>query len=227
MATGASTGSGSDRDVGPAGVGVDRRRLDLEVVAAVVLSVVTIVTAWSAFQSTKWGGIMSIHFSEAAVARTTATQATETVDVKQAIDAGLYVQYVAAVAAGEADVADDLEALFRDEFRPAFEAWSATDPVNDPTAPRTPFEMDEYRLAEQDVIDQATATADERGAQARRARHIADNYVMLTVLSASVLFFAGVSTKFTSERVQRSLLGVAAVLLVVAVGFLVSFPIRV
>lgn len=201
-------------------------RVDLEVVAAVVLAAVTILTAWSAFQSTKWGGEMSIRFSEAAVARTTATQATQTLDVKQAIDAGLYVEYVSARTAGEDEVADELQSLFRDEFRPAFEAWVATDPGSNPDAPRTPFEMDQYRLPEQDVLEESSATAEERGAQARQARQVADKYVMLTVLSASVLFFAGVSTKFRSERVQRGLLAVAALLLVAAVGFLVSFPIR-
>ena len=49
---------------------------------------------------------------------------------------------------------------FRDEFRPAFEAWQATDPLVTPGVPRTPFAMPEYRL-------EATARAEELDAQQR------------------------------------------------------------
>lgn len=209
-------------------VGAARRRgLDLEVVAAVILAVVTILTAWSAFESTKWGGVMAIRFSEANAARTQATQAAARVNAKQAIDVGLFVEYAAARAAEDTALAQFLEERFRDEFKPAFDAWVALDPVSNPDAPETPFAMDEYVIAEQAEADQATATADQRAQQARDANQTGDNYVLTTVLFASVLFFAGVSTKFDEVRVQKGLLGVAIVLLVVGVGLLLSFPVEI
>lgn len=207
--------------------GPRRRGVDLEVVAAVILAVVTILTAWSAFESTKWGGVMAIRFSEANAARTQATQAAARVNTKQAVDVGLFVEYAAARSADDTALAEFLEQRFRDEFRPAFDAWAALDPVNNPDAPETPFTMDEYVIAEQAEADQATATADQRAQQARDANQTGDNYVLRTVLFASVLFFAGVSTKFDEVRVQQGLLGVAVVLLVVGVGLLVSFPVEI
>jgi len=204
-----------------------RGRVDLEVVAAAILAVVTILTAWSAFQATKWGGVMAIRFSEANVARTQATQAAARVNAKQAVDVGLFVEYAAARSANDSTLADFLEERFRDEFRPAFDAWLALRPLRNPDAPATPFQMDEYVLAEQAEVTDATATADLRSQQARDANQRGDNYVLTTVLFASVLFFAGVSTKFDAVRVQQGLLAMAVTLLLVGVAILLSFPVEI
>lgn len=127
---------------GPGGV------VNLEVAAAVILAVVTILTAWSAFQANKWSGVMAIRFGEANVARTEATQAAARVNAKQAVDVGLFVEYAAARSTGDTALAAFLEQRFRDEFRPAFQAWLALDPLDNPDAPATPFEMQSYVIAE-------------------------------------------------------------------------------
>src|SRR6476620_3630407 len=57
-------------DEAPASTGVDWR----EVVVVVLLSVTTILTAWVGFQSSKWGGAMSISFSQASTQRIEATR---------------------------------------------------------------------------------------------------------------------------------------------------------
>jgi hypothetical protein len=170
---------------------------------------------------------MAIRFSEANAARTEATQEAARLNAKQAVDVGLFVEYAAARSVGDTALADFLEARFRDEFRPAFEAWLAQNPLEDPAAPATPFTMDEYVIAEQADADAATATADLRAQQARDANQTGDNYVLLTVLFASVLFFAGVSTKFDALRVQQALLTMAVLLLVVGIGILLTYPIEI
>jgi hypothetical protein len=204
-----------------------RGGVDLEVVAVIILAVVTILTAWSAFQATKWSGVMAIAFSEANAARTEATQAAARVNAEQAVDVGLFVAYVEARSTGDDELAAFLEERFRAEFRPAFEAWIARDPLTNPDAPASPLAMDEYVLAEQIEADEATATADLRGQQARDANQTGDNYVLVTVLFASVLFFAGVSTKVRGRRSQEFLIGMAVLLLAVGVTILLTFPVEV
>ena len=204
-----------------------RGHMNREVAAAVILAVVTILTAWSAFQATKWGGVMAIRFSEANAAQTQATQASARANAKQAVDVGLFVEYAAARSAGDDELASFLEERFRDEFRPAFDAWLAQQPLRNPDAPATPFVMDEYVIAEQVDVEEATATAYERTQLARAANQYGDNYVLTTVLFASVLFFAGVSTKFATVRVQRGLLGIAVTLMVVGAAILLSFPVEI
>ena len=41
----------------------------LELVAVLLLSITAIMTAWAGFQSSKWGGAMSISFAQASTAR--------------------------------------------------------------------------------------------------------------------------------------------------------------
>jgi hypothetical protein len=64
--------------------------------------------------------------------------------------------------------------------------------------------MDEYAIVQQIEADEATTTVDLRGQQARDANQTGDNYVLVTVLFASVLFVAGVSTKVHGRRSRRS-----------------------
>lgn len=225
----AVAGEGRDDHAAPASATRvrSRREINTDVVAAIVLSVVTILTAWSAFKASKWGGVMSIRFSEAGAARTRSAQAAARANTKQAVDVGLFVDYAAAVSAGDDRLAGFLEERFRDEFRPAFEAWRALDPLNNPDAPATPFEMDEYSIAETAESQELQETADLRARHARDANQRGDNYTLLTVLFASVLFFAGISTKFEGRRVQQALIGLAVVLTIVGVGFLLTFPVEI
>jgi hypothetical protein len=47
-----------------------RRKRRLEIAATVLLSPATVLTAWSAFWSTKWSGVQAIRFSQASASRT-------------------------------------------------------------------------------------------------------------------------------------------------------------
>jgi hypothetical protein len=54
----------------------DRRtRERIELVATVLLACATVLTAWSAFESTKWSGTQTIHFSQAGADRTESAKA--------------------------------------------------------------------------------------------------------------------------------------------------------
>ncbi|MGI9667333.1 MAG: hypothetical protein ACR2N2_09550, partial [Acidimicrobiia bacterium] len=51
-----------------------------------------------------------------------------------------------------------------------------------------------------------------------------DNYVMTMVLFASVLFFAGVSSKLNSPRNRRIAIGIGVAVLIVGVVILATLP---
>jgi hypothetical protein len=203
----------------------DQRARRYELVATLVLSIAAVLTAWSAFQANKWGGEMSIQFSAANAARTFSVQAANEAATQTAIDVGVFVQYATAVAAGDGELADFLEQRFRPEFVPAFDAWLATDPLVSSSAPATPFEMEEYALAASAESERLVAEADAASQAARDANQQGDNYVLLTVLFASVLFFAGVSTKTSRPLAQVGLTALAAVLLVGAGVVMATFPV--
>ena len=216
----------------------------VELVATIVLAVATILTAWSGFESGKWGGEQAVNFSEAGAARTESTRADTLAGQLTQIDVAMYIDWVTAISDDLADgaitaaelspftpvkgtVSGFLYNRFREEGLPAVDAWLETEPIDDPNAPKTPFTMDEYVVAKGLEADALSALADEKAATARVANQNGDNYVLTMVLFASVLFFAGVSSKMNRARNQVIILGFGVFVLIVGLVILASLPILV
>lgn len=195
-----------------------------ELVAVVLLSVTAIFTAWSGFQASKWGGIMSISFGQASAARVEASRRDAAADQRQAIHVSLFAQWLQAEGAGTVRVRDFVASRFPEPLDSAFRAWLATDPETNPDAPTSPFAMPEYALPERAAALDADRRADERFAEGLEANQRGDNYTLLTVAYASVLFFAGMSAKVRSPRSQWVLVGVAVVFFVAATTLVGTFP---
>lgn len=223
----------------------DDKSARIELIATLLLAFATVLTAWSAFQSTKWGGTQAIHFARANSFRTESVKAADRADAQLIIDVDLFVSWASAVADESrfdpnASAADDgiyepdpetlsgfLFERFRDEFRPAVEAWLADDPVDNPDAATVPFVLPEYQLAEEQRAERLSARADRETELARRDNQRGDNYVLTTVLFASVLFFAGMSGKLKSTRNRMFTVGLAVLLLLSGIGILSTFPIEI
>ena len=198
----------------------------IEIVAAVLLSLTTILTAWTAFQSAKWSGVQAIAFNEAGAARTESVRFSTVAGQQAAVDVSLFVRWAEAVALEQSDLQTFLRKRFRDEFTPALDAWLASDPISNPRAPASPFEMAEYRLAAEEKATELEAIAQARGRDGREANQTSDNYVLTTVFFAVVLFFVGVGTKFEGVRVRVGLLAVATVGLIGGALTIATFPIE-
>jgi hypothetical protein len=195
-----------------------------EFVAVILLSVTAILTAWTAFQSSKWGGAMSIAFSQASSARIEAAREDGLANSRQTIQVGIFTQWLQAASSEDQRLRDFLEKRFPEPLDVAFEAWAATDPLNDPDAPSTPFAMPEYRLPERDAAVAADQRADAKFTEALENNQRGDNYTILTVVFASVLFFAAISGRVSSPRSQWLLLGIGLVLFVGATTMLLTYP---
>ncbi len=201
-----------------------RRRL--EIIATVLLSITTVVTAWSAYQSSRWNGDMATLFNRAGVARTQETQQLMLANNQTTIDVGVFLNYAEAISAENTALADFLYARLRPEMRVAVDAWLATDPLHNPDAPATPFEMPEYRLAAREEAARLNALAEEESAAALVANQQGDDYTLLTIIFAATLFFAGISTKFRSLWLVIALLAIGWLLflatIIVMSGYAVS-----
>jgi hypothetical protein len=207
---------------------LDDRRwgFTLELLAVVLMSLTAIATAWTGFQSSKWSGIMSIRFSEAAANRTESVRWSNIAAQEVNLDASVFIAWVEAVAVGDAQLADFVQERFPRRLHEATEAWLATDPLDDPDAPTSPFVMDEYVNDATVEALRLEALAEERSLEAREANQRSDNYVLTTIVFASVLFFAALSSKLYHRRPRVLLLSVAGVAFVAAVGVVLSFPIQ-
>lgn len=189
-----------------------------------LLSVTTILTAWSGFQSSKWGGEMAISFNQASASRIAASRLEGTANRKQTIQVALFTQWVTAAAAKDQALMDYLAARFPEPLKTAFAAWLATHPDTNAKAPSSPFVMSEYQVPELAAAKLADHKADQKFQQALRFNQRGDNYTLLTVAFASVLFFAAISGRMRARRDQWILLGLALTIFVVAVLLLIFYP---
>ncbi len=167
-----------------------------EVLSAVLLAAVAIGTAWSGFQSAQWGGIQSVQFSKASSLRVESTRVSTLGGQLITIDVILFEGWVDAFVAEDQRLLDFYEGRFRDEFIPAFEAWVAADPRNNPDAPSQPFLMEEYQVASMQEATQLEEEASALFSEGEIANQTSDDYAFSTVLLATMLFFAGIVSRF-------------------------------
>ncbi|MGY1784400.1 hypothetical protein [Geodermatophilus sp. SYSU D00698] len=192
----------------------------LEFVAVVVLSITTLLTAWSAFQAGQWGGETSIAFSRASADRIEAARAAALADARLTNQIGLWTQWVVAQGSGEPELAEFLVARFPEPLATAHGDWLAAGG----TAAASPFDMPSYVLPEQQVAADLDARASAAFDTALTDDQRGDDYTVLTVLFAAVLFFAAMSARVRAARSQWVLLGTAVALGLVGVGLLAVFP---
>jgi len=195
----------------------------IELAAAVILALATIVAAWSAYQATRWGGVQASSSRSAIEAKTDAAQQTSILGAQVQIDVQLWTLWLQQEADDNDDGAAFLEARFREEFRPAFESWIASVPEGE-VPPGTPFDMPEYQPAAETEADRLNADAGAFADVSAEANQTGDNFVLTAVIMASVLFFAGVGTKLKGRAVRLFMLLVAVLFFLGGVGFMLSLP---
>jgi hypothetical protein len=195
----------------------------IELAAAVLLALATIVAAWSAYQATRWGGEQAKASRSALSAKTDAAQQMTIFGASAQVDVQLWTMWLQQRADENVVAADFIEDRFRDEFTPAFDAWLALSPDGEPP-PGTPFDMEEYAPAARDDAERLNAEADVYAETSAEANQTGDNFVLVAVIMASVLFFAGVGTKLKGRGVRLMMLLFAIVLFLGGLSFMLSMP---
>ena len=201
----------------------DRR---IEFVSAILLALATVCTAWCGYQAARWGGEQTTHYFEAMSAALQSAQLTNQSNQVAAVYIDIFVEWSAAVSQGDQALADFLYQRFPPEIKTAVDAWLETEPLDNPNAPASPFVMPEFELWEFTEADRLNQVADELFRQASRENEISDQYILLTVIFASVLFFAGISGKFESQLIDVGMLAFAIILFLVGVVVLFTYPIH-
>ena len=196
----------------------------LEILEALLLAVVAITTAWSGYQAALWTGHQSELYGQASKLRVQAEGATSAANQERLYNASTVVEWLKAEAEGQKKLSDLFERRFLPEFRPAFEAWKKTDPLNNPNAPAGPQLMTEYRSSKTEEAARLNNQATEVFEQGTHGREIADQYVRATVTLATVLLLIAISQRFKTRRVRVALLLIAALLLCFPVYHILTLP---
>jgi len=202
-----------------------RREQFVEIITTAILAIATIATAWSGYQAARWGGLQSTLYSEASALRVESVRVSSSAERFTQIDLVLFTTWTLAFVNGNQALADFYEQRFRPEFKLVFEAWMATDPMNNPDAPTGPFAMPEYdlRLADEAIeLEEKAALTFDHG---KDANQMSDQYIFNTVILASVLFLAGITSRFNWLPVRVAMTFIALVILVYGLFNIVAYPI--
>jgi hypothetical protein len=196
----------------------------VEVGAAILLAVSAVATAWSSYQATRWNGEQAKTSSRVNKTRIDAARAADRANALTQVDIATFIQWVDAYAQDETELETFYRTRFRDEFKPAFDAWIATRPLESSGAAPTPFALPEYRLASAEEATRLDDRAEVLAATVRRDIQRASNYVLAVVLFAVSLFFAGMSTKLGATGLRVAMLGVGWVMFVGTAVWVATSP---
>ena len=115
---------------------------------------------------------------------------------------------------------------FRAEFKPAVDAWIATD-RSEPDGAADAVRDAAIRARFEPGGGEARGASRDVAAEGRTNVQRATNYVLGVVLFAAALFFAGMSTKLSTRRLRIALLAVSVTVFVVSVIWIATLPISI
>jgi hypothetical protein len=199
----------------------------LELATTVLLAFAAVATAWAGYQSSRWHGKQAQAQSLSIAKRVESTRASNVANRQAQIDVAIFTQWVDAYALERTELAAFYRRRFREEFKPAFNAWVATKPRKNPRAPLSPFVMPQYRLAATAEADRLEAEATAASNRVKEDIQRADNYTLCVVLFAAALFFAGISTRLKTRPGQIAILGLGWVFFLGTLAWVGTFPVSV
>ena len=203
----------------------DPKKRWFEPVTAILMAVSSLSTAWCSYQSSRWSGQSSALETSADKLERQAgvlfleAQQIESVQVKA------FFEVVNARLGGNDKTAKFYADRFGAELKPAYEKWIALNPFENPAAPPHPFVPALYTPRFQKEISEARAQAALDDAQSNVTGNYASGYLSITVILASVLFFAGTMGKFDQRHVRWGSLVFALVLFAYAIVRMIMLPV--
>jgi hypothetical protein len=196
----------------------------LSVIEAVLLSLVAVLAAYSGFAAAKWGTRSSVELARSSGQRALASRLDTQAIVVRTLDSVSFNAWFSAFVAGHRGGMQLAQKRFRPGYKPAFNAWLATDPAHNPNAPPGPSYMPNYVIPQARASAAADAASDAAFKAGSDAGDTADEYVRDTVFLATVLFLVGISGHFRIRQARFGLIGVGALILVFAVVQLTDLP---
>ena len=174
----------------------------VEPVAALLMALATLSTAWCSYQSAAWtrqsNRLMNEFNSLERKAGLLSLQGMQ----QCTIHTVMFMEVLAAKQTGNEQLANFYDERFPPDVRKAYDLWLAQKPFENPNADPHPFVPNLYQIRGTREAAELNSKAASRVEEARSAGSISGEYLANTVLFATVLFFASASGKFEQRRVR-------------------------
>lgn len=195
-----------------------------ETLAAIVLSIAAVATAWSAYQSTRWNGDQAGSYTEAGAYRSESLRASAEADERTGVAVTLTADWLSAELSGEQELADALRARMPPDLEVAMQRWLGDWQRGEPIPPGEPFTTGGYAAPETEQALALERQAEEAFNRGRDANQYSDNYVLTGVVFALALFFAGVASRFGHPKNAIRMVYAATVLVTIGCLLLIVQP---
>ncbi len=203
----------------------EQTRNRMEMYAALLMGAAALATSWVGYQSSRWSGRQLDGLHESSDLRIAGSQRAAEAMQLEAVDVGLFTNWVNAYASGDRVLDGFYRARFRPEFRPAFEAWIAQKPLRNPDAAPSPFSLPVYRLQSREEARQLEDASEAKYREAQAADDTEDKYIANAVIMAMALFFTGMSRYFPTLRIQAAMLILSALMCLLGLAFILRLPV--
>lgn len=174
----------------------------VEPVAASLMALATLSTAWCSYQSAAWTRQANRSMNEFNALERKASLLSLQGEQAATIHVAMFMQLLAAQESGDEKLAAFYVERFPPDVRKAYDAWMAQKPFENPKADPHPFVPNLYQMRGATEAAEATANAAGKVGQSLKAGSLSGQYLANTVLFAAVLFFAGTANKFEQRRVR-------------------------
>ncbi len=189
-------------------VNANNRRGRFELVIAILLALTSLASTWCGYQASNWGSDQLLRQDAADSAERQAAEDTIVALQLRTFDGITMLSFWEAIRNGDEQSQRAHLARMRPQLRLAIDAALAEGVLTNPSV-AGPLHRPEYRLAEEDSARAGREEAARLRAGVQRAGRASADYVLLTLMFASVLFFGGVTGTLGSPR-ARKFLGAAA-----------------
>jgi len=201
-----------------------RMEFTIEILEAVILAFVAVATAWSGYQAAQWDGHEAELFAEANILNIEASTLITASGQEIIYNTNTFNAWINAKMQGNKKVAEFYERRFLDWYKPAFDSWIKTDPINNSEAPRGPMYMPEFRNPKMEEAVNLTRQAEIKFSEGTKARAIADDYVRTTVFLATILVLTAISQRFYIKSIRTGLIILSVGLLIFGLLSLIMLP---
>jgi hypothetical protein len=202
----------------------NRAHSRVDTLAALVLSIAAVATAWSAYQSSRWSGIMAGDYNQASALRSESVRADTAAGQAMVIDVTLASDWANAQLNGQQELADDLRVRMTPQLSAAMNSWLAGWVPGAVLPQGSPFSDGRYVAPGREHAAQLEQQATTTFKAGSKANQRSDNYVLTGVLFALALFFAGISSQMQREAHSRRLVYAASFIMFTGLLLLVLQP---
>jgi hypothetical protein len=200
-------------------------RTAIEILAVLMLGIGSVATAWCGIQTSQWNGEEGRESRDAGLLRTESSELFSFGTQKFSYDANMAAQYAQAVADGDERAQQFIrENLMRPPFLPVLDRWEA-EIAADGTISKNLFEDQEYIDSLFSESERIGAESEAALARSDEANKNGDDYLLMTLLTATALFFAGVTTSFGSRPARLALLAGSGLILAFTAARLIDLPV--